>query len=236
MYEDLTNRTICPIILNMLTSRSPELFTAPQGEALREARSEQIGALLSHDIHRRYDVTRGEFRRLVPDFLSQLPEYGRRLNVPLVVVPLSIRDFCKILHIPGWQIDEAVKLESAAPSSAILPPYTIWTHDGSRYAGVMPRTVSQLFESYEEASPVCEVFSLALQFPELFADFSILAPATYSDAGFWLRAFSGRRQFLIPYVNLESRSHQFEIGFSLDDRTHEMNGILSRGKQINKAS
>lgn len=218
--------------IESMITRNPELFTAPQGEALREARSEQIGAFLSTGVHRLYDVTREEFRRGVPDFLPKPAEYAGHLSIPLVAVPLSIRYFCSILNIPGWQIDEAVKSEKTVPSSTIQPPYTIWTHDGRRYAGVMGSTVSRLFESYEEASPVCEVFSLAIQFPELFDDFSILAPATYRDAGFWEKMWSGRQRFLMPSVG--EYSHRFVIVTSFDDDACETLGILSRGKQINR--
>lgn len=214
----------------MLT-RSPELFTAPQGEALREARSEQIGALLSHGVHRLYNVTREEFRRLIPDFLPQPAEYSDRFYIPLVVAPVSIKDFCNLLNIGDDGRERAGKLANS--TSVPRKPYTIWTHDGSRYAGFAGEQALRLFRGDEEASPLEEVFALAIQYPELFNP-QILAPGTSRDVGFWQLYLVKSRE--MPRVNLDRGSNRFAVWTVLHNRSFEYMGILSRGRQINVAA
>lgn len=214
----------------MLT-RSPEVSTVPEGEALKAVRHELIGALLSHDVHSAYGMSRAAFRDYMPDLLPQPAGYRGYFNRPLLMVPFQITDLPNLINT--GDLARLKSLQNTTPVPA--KPYFAWVHDGSKYAGFSSEQVTRMFQGDEIASPVIELVYLALEYPEVFLNAAILAPGTSGKSGF-LDSLRDGRTDVVPVIFKERGSARLTLSACSPTEIRSKRGILSRGQQINVAA
>jgi hypothetical protein len=139
-------------------------------EELNTVWEKQVNKLISLGFNDEIHKSEGTYRRLMPKFAPQPPEYAGRFDIPLLVesrIPLKIQH--KLAKITSAINEQHIVDTTKVPGE----PYSIWTHNGERYRQLSIIAAVSKFLPDEIASPQIEVTSLYIHYPELFREHGI---------------------------------------------------------------
>lgn len=161
-------------------------------------------------------LSEGTYKRKLPKFLPQPENYRGRFDIPLIVDPrISLKPLHKLIGLHSTIQEENIV------DVAIVPevPYTIWTHDASRYRQHSVKDAIGHFQPDELPSPLIEVLSLYIHYPQFFEGYGVDATGS----------IYGRES--VPSVGAMFGKPELHVGEI--EHPDARWGALSRGKQIN---